>query len=88
MKLVTYKRDSKARPGMIIEDSILDLQDGWSYTKDTGAFPKDILSLLKKGTEALAALQNWVSQKGDTGNHMVPLSGSQLLPPRIIVLSS
>ena len=79
MKLVMYERDGMGRPGMIIGDFILDLQDAWP--KKIGAFPKDLLYLLKEGAETMNILQDWVSQMGDKENNRMPLSSSQLLPP-------
>ncbi len=91
MKLVRYSSDSPAKPGVLLEEKIIDLTD--IATKRRIKLPGQLSDLILTGPESTESVQRLIAEasRKDISAYSVPLSEAKLLapvpfPPKIICL--
>ncbi len=73
MKLVTYSHNQLIRPGILIEDSITDIQSAW----DGADPPGSVKEILERGPACIARL----GELAESGEGSIPLRSVRLLAP-------
>jgi len=73
MKLITYLHNQLIRPGILIEDSIIDIQSAWGGADPPGS----VKEILERGPSCLARL----GELTESGEGAIPLRSVRLLAP-------
>ena len=73
MKLITYLHNQLIRPGILIEDSIIDIQSAWGGAGP----PRSVKEILERGASCLALL----GELAESGEGAIALSSVRLLAP-------
>jgi 2-keto-4-pentenoate hydratase/2-oxohepta-3-ene-1,7-dioic acid hydratase in catechol pathway len=73
MKLITYLHNQLIRPGILIEDSIIDIQSAWGGADP----PRSVKEILERGPACLAML----GELAESGKGAIALSSVKLLAP-------
>ena len=73
MKLITYLHNQLIRPGILIEDSIIDIQSAWGGADPPGS----VKEILERGPSCLARL----GELAESGEGAIPLRSVKLLAP-------
>lgn len=73
MKLITFSQDDSIRPGILIEDDIIDIPTAWTEPNP----PRSVKEILERGPSCLAALAEFAK----SAEASIPLSSVRLLAP-------
>ena len=73
MKLITFSQDDSIRPGILIEDAIIDIVSAWSAPNP----PRSVKEILEQGPCCLAKL----AELAASAEVSIPLSSVRLLAP-------
>jgi len=73
MKLVTFSQDQSIRPGILVDDSVIDIPAAWPGSDA----PRSIKEILERGPSCLAQL----SEIGGSAEASIPLKSVKLLAP-------
>lgn len=73
MKLITFSQDDSIRPGILIEDAIIDIASAWSAPNP----PRSVKEILEQGPCCLARL----AELAASAQASIPLSSVRLLAP-------
>jgi fumarylacetoacetate (FAA) hydrolase len=89
MKLVSYRQHFCDRAGILINNTIIDLEKGHAVARNhvamqLGAMPSDMVQFLRLGDAAMAdahAMANWFSTNAPTADCAVDAASVELLSP-------
>ena len=73
MKLITFSQDNAIRPGILIEDAIIDIPTAWADPNP----PRSVKEILERGPSCLSKL----SDLAESADASIPLSSVKLLAP-------
>ena len=73
MKLITFSQDNAIRPGILIEDAIIDIPTAWADPNP----PRSVKEILERGPSCLSKL----ADLAESADASIPLSSVKLLAP-------
>ncbi len=81
MKLITYQFNGETKLGALSGENVIDLASAYAASGQAGAFPADMIALLKEGDAGLGKARSALLASADASAHTVPIMAVSFLPP-------